>query len=76
MSDPQTHDRTDLMEPSARRRYTVTAADLPVCCPTPDMYLWSSHPRVYLPVGELGYASCPYCGAIFVLAEADDEGAK
>ena len=25
-------------------------ADLPLSCPMPGMYLWNSHPRVYLPI--------------------------
>lgn len=39
----------------------VTAADLPLFCPTPSMPLWSSHPRVYLPVEATGEIVCPYC---------------
>jgi uncharacterized Zn-finger protein len=36
-------------------------------CPMPGMYLWNSHPRVYLPVEEEGTSMCPYCGALFTL---------
>ena len=58
-----------LGEPAnAKRRYEVTAADLPLACPLPEMTLWNSHPRVYLPIEDDGGESqCPYCGAIFVL---------
>jgi uncharacterized Zn-finger protein len=52
---------------NAARRYTVTHNDLPVSCPMPDMTLWNSHPRVYLPIEETGHAQCPYCGAEFTL---------
>ncbi len=52
---------------NAASRYDVTAADLPLACPMPGMTLWSSHPRVYLPIEAEGEAKCPYCGAIFVL---------
>jgi uncharacterized Zn-finger protein len=31
------------------------------------MQLWNSHPRVYLPVEQTGWAKCPYCSAEFVL---------
>jgi uncharacterized Zn-finger protein len=31
------------------------------------MYLWNSHPKVYLPVAATGEAKCPYCGAQYVL---------
>ena len=50
-------------------RYTVTRAELPLCCPTPAMALWNSHPRVYLPIEATGSARCPYCGAVFTLAD-------
>jgi len=69
--DPQTHDRDDLTEPCASRRYEVTARDLPVSCPMPGMYLWSGHPRVYLPVAAQGSAVCPYCGATYILKDED-----
>ena len=41
----------------------VTAKDLPLHCPTPQMSLWNSHPRVFLAVEKTGEAMCPYCGA-------------
>jgi len=33
----------------------------------PGMYLWNSHPLVYLAVEDTGEARCPYCGADYVL---------
>lgn len=51
--------------------YKVSRADLPLSCPTPEMALWNSHPRVYLPIEETGKALCPYCGAWFELENAD-----
>lgn len=59
-----------LIQPNAEHNYTVTKADLPLSCPMPGMYLWNSHPRVYLPVEETGSAMCPYCGAHYRLTEA------
>jgi uncharacterized Zn-finger protein len=38
----------------------------------PGMYLWNSHPKVYIPVQETGEAKCPYCGAQYHLM-ADTE---
>jgi uncharacterized Zn-finger protein len=35
------------------------------------MYLWNSHPKVYLPIEESGEAKCPYCGAHYSLAQGD-----
>ncbi len=54
---------------NAENRYTVTRADLPLSCPMPAMALWNSHPKVYLPIEASGSAKCPYCGAVYVLAD-------
>ena len=58
-----------LSEANAESRYEVTRADLPLSCPMPDMAVWNSHPKVYLPVEETGEAKCPYCGAEFRLID-------
>jgi len=55
---------------NAERSYRVSRDELPLSCPTPEMSLWNSHPRVYLPIEKTGRASCPYCGAEFVLEDA------
>ena len=56
---------------NAEKRYTVSRADLPLSCPTPEMALWNSHPRVYLPIDKEanGECACPYCGAVYVLVD-------
>jgi uncharacterized Zn-finger protein len=56
-----------LIQPNAEHHYDVLPADLPLSCPMPGMYLWNSHPRVYLPIEETGQAKCPYCGATYKL---------
>ena len=56
-----------LIQPNAQNQYDVTAEDLPLSCPMPQMYLWNSHPRVYLPIEATGWAKCPYCGAEYTL---------
>ncbi|HET8638019.1 MAG TPA: zinc-finger domain-containing protein [Acidobacteriaceae bacterium] len=71
MPDPQTHDRRDLIQPNAANRYEVTIDDLPLSCPMPGMYLWNSHPRVYIPLHKTGEGKCPYCGAEFRLKDFD-----
>jgi uncharacterized Zn-finger protein len=43
-----------LIPANAEHRYEVTRADLPLSCPMPGMYLWNSHPRVYLSIEEDG----------------------
>jgi uncharacterized Zn-finger protein len=35
----------------------------------PGMQLWNSHPRVYLPIEETGWAKCPYCSAEYTLKD-------
>ena len=66
MSAPVVND-PKLIQPNAEHRYEVTQADLPLACPMPGMYLWNSHPRVYLAVEATGEAKCPYCGAEYTL---------
>lgn len=58
--------------PNALQHYEVTEKDLPLCCPMPGSGLWSSHPRVYLPITHApnGRVKCPYCGAEFTLKTA------
>jgi uncharacterized Zn-finger protein len=34
------------------------------------MYLWNSHPRVFLAVEVTGRAKCPYCSAEYTLARS------
>lgn len=62
-------DATDesLKQGNAATEYRVTRADLPLSCPMPDMKLWNSHPRVYLPIEDSGRSQCPYCGAVYNL---------
>lgn len=61
------------IEASTERHYEVSRADLPLSCPMPGMKLWNSHPRVYLPIEVTGRAQCPYCGAVYTLADAPAE---
>ena len=68
MSEPQ--------NPSTQRQISVTAADLPLHCPTPAMMLWAAHPRVYLPIQKTGEALCPYCGTKYVLAGGAQAGGQ
>ncbi|MFM7626676.1 MAG: zinc-finger domain-containing protein, partial [Gammaproteobacteria bacterium] len=48
-----------LLQPNAQNRYEVTAEDLTLACPMPQMHLWNAHPRVYLPIEQTGEAKCP-----------------
>ncbi len=49
----------------------VSVKDLPLHCPTADVALWSSHPRVFLDIVETGQVSCPYCGTKYKLKEGE-----
>jgi uncharacterized Zn-finger protein len=62
----------NLIPANAQHKYEVQTGDLPLSCPMPGMYLWNSHPKVYLPIEETGEAKCPYCGASYFLCEADN----
>jgi uncharacterized Zn-finger protein len=56
-----------LITPNALHHYTVNMEDVPLSCPMPGMYLWNSHPKVYLPIEPTGWAKCAYCGAEYTL---------
>jgi uncharacterized Zn-finger protein len=57
----------DLIVANAENTYRVSREAVPLHCPLPGMYLWNSHPRVFLPVEATGEAKCPYCGASYEL---------
>jgi len=61
-----------LIPANSQHRYEVRPKDVPLSCPMPGMYLWNSHPKVYLAIEETGAAKCPYCGAEYHLTSADD----
>lgn len=52
----------------------VSAKDLPLHCPTGDVALWSSHPRVFLDVAKTGQVACPYCGTQYKLKAGEVVG--
>ncbi len=56
-------------QPDTKSIRRITREMLPLHCPTPDMNLWDSHPRVFLPIKETGRVSCPYCGTQFILQD-------
>jgi uncharacterized Zn-finger protein len=58
-----------MMPANDKNQYTVTVTDLPLSCPMPGMSLWNSHPKVYLPIEQTGWAKCPYCSAEYTLAK-------
>ena len=54
--------------------YEITTADLPLSCPPGDKRVWDAHPRVYLPIEEVGKVKCGYCGAVYVLKDFKPDG--
>jgi uncharacterized Zn-finger protein len=60
----------NLSTANAERVYEITRAELPLHCPTASMYLWNSHPKVYLPIEATGEAKCPYCSSTYRLIDA------
>jgi uncharacterized Zn-finger protein len=61
-----------LIPANAQNTYSVRTRDLPLSCPMPGMYLWNSHPTVYLPIEATGEAKCPYCGAEYHMTDAEE----
>ena len=59
----------NLIQPNAEHSYEITRVDLPLSCPMPGMYLWNSHPKVFLPIELGGEVKCPYCGAQYTLLD-------
>ena len=62
----------NLIPANAQHKYGVRQKYLPLSCPMPGMYLWNSHPKVYIPVQQTGEAKCPYCGAIYHMIDEDE----
>jgi uncharacterized Zn-finger protein len=63
----QDDSKQQLVQPNAQHQYSVTMKDLPLSCPMPGMFLWNSHPKVYLAIEQTGWAKCSYCGAEYTL---------
>ncbi len=75
MINKKSHESRKNDQASTRMRYDVTRADLPLSCPMPNMRLWDAHPRVFLPIEETGTAVCPYCDAVYILTDFEEENA-
>ena len=69
MSEEKRHE--SLAQACTKRREDVTQADLPLSCPPRDDRVWDAHPRVYLPIEELGQVVCPYCGTEYILKDTE-----
>ncbi len=70
MTNPHTAEHQDKYKtPNDKKCYEITADDLPLHCPLPEMSLWNSHPLVYIPIEDTadGRMICPYCSTEFVL---------
>jgi uncharacterized Zn-finger protein len=52
---------------TAEKQSLIQLTDLPLYCPTKEMTLWNTHPRVFLEIEATGKVICPYCGTHFIL---------
>ena len=57
-----------------QRIIEIDAADLPLHCPTREVALWCTHPRVFLDVAATGHVMCPYCGTQYRLKAGASAG--
>ena len=62
------------MNDQNQRIIEVTAKDLPLTCPMPDMALWNAHPRVVIGFSQGNEARCPYCGTLYRFAGEQPKG--
>ncbi len=58
-----------LKRPNSKKQVKVSRNDLPLCCPSQDMRIWDSHPRVFLAIEEKNTIDCPYCGTAYILID-------
>lgn len=56
---------------TSAKKIEISANDLPLHCPTADVALWSSHPRVFLDLVKSGHVACPYCGTQYQLKKGE-----
>ena len=49
----------------------ITARDLPLHCPMPEMLKWNAHPRVFLEIEKEPQHTiiCPYCSTHYKLVK-------
>jgi uncharacterized Zn-finger protein len=57
-----------------QRVIEIDTADLPLHCPTREVALWCSHPRVFLDIAATGHVMCPYCGTQYRLKAGASAG--
>ncbi len=72
MPNPHSADKQkDFEQPNAQQTVEITRNDLPLHCPVPGSALWSSHPRVFLPIEDAPDKRkiCPYCGTEYRLVD-------
>lgn len=64
-----------MAENTTAKPIEVTAHDLPLICPRPNVPKWADHPRVFLDITHDGKAVCSYCSAHYVLKGELPKGA-
>jgi len=64
------HNELEGQQACTQNYYIVNETDLPLSCPSRYLRVWDAHPRVYLPIEELGQVQCPYCSAKYILEKS------
>ena len=58
-----------MLQENKQKSIEVSASDLPLQCPMPDMLKWNAHPRVFLKIEKEPNQeiTCPYCSTHYKL---------
>jgi uncharacterized Zn-finger protein len=69
MPSPQTNQHPEAFRlANSEASVMVRSKELPLHCPQPGSSLWNSHPRVFIPLQQVGDRyTCPYCGTRYTL---------
>ncbi len=60
-----------MLQENKQKSIEVSASDLPLQCPMPDMLKWNAHPRVFLKIEKEPNQeiTCPYCSTHYKLVK-------
>lgn len=60
-----------MLQENKQKSIEISASDLPLQCPMPDMLKWNAHPRVYLKIEKEPNheITCPYCSTHYKLVK-------
>ncbi|MBX9598612.1 MAG: zinc-finger domain-containing protein [Burkholderiales bacterium] len=60
-----------MLQENTQKSIEISASDLPLQCPMPDMSKWNAHPRVFLKIEKEPNQeiTCPYCSTHYKLVK-------